>query len=104
MSANAYMYSELGARGRWDVFGLPPNHGAGMFSCARSTRAERWSCTGPYKGLGMTGMHALINPYPPQALLLGLENAAPSTPEVPSAARRRGTSAHARSHDGATSA
>lgn len=50
--------------------------GPGLFSCARRSSSSPWSCTGPYRGIGMGTTAELTGPYPPQALLLGLQNAA----------------------------
>jgi hypothetical protein len=48
----------------------------GLFSCTRQSVSSPWSCTGPYQGLGMGTTGELIGPYPPQALVFGLQNAA----------------------------
>lgn len=48
---------------------------AGPYSCSQARWSSRWSCTGPYSGIGMGTTGALLGPYPPQALLLGLDNA-----------------------------
>ena len=50
--------------------------GPGLFSCARGSLSSRWSCTGPYQGIGMGTTSDLLGPYPPQALLRGLQNTA----------------------------
>jgi hypothetical protein len=50
--------------------------GPGLFSCARTSSSSPWSCTGPYQGIGMGTTGELTGPYPPRALLLGLQNAA----------------------------
>jgi hypothetical protein len=47
----------------------------GTYACAQARRLSRWSCLGPYTDIGMSGNEELLGPYPPQALLLGLENA-----------------------------
>jgi hypothetical protein len=47
----------------------------GTYTCAQARRLSRWSCVGPYTDIGMGGNEELVGPYPPQALLLGLENA-----------------------------
>jgi hypothetical protein len=50
--------------------------GSGIFSCRKRLVSSAWICQGPYTGIGMGGMQQLIGPYPPQALVLGLDNAA----------------------------
>ncbi len=50
--------------------------GPGLFSCARGSLSSGWSCTGPYQGIGMGTTSDLLGPYPPQALLRGLQNTA----------------------------
>jgi hypothetical protein len=50
--------------------------GPGLFSCARGFSPSSWSCIGPDRGIGMGTTGELTGPYPPQALLLGLQNAA----------------------------
>jgi hypothetical protein len=50
--------------------------GAGLFSCMRGSVSSPWSCTGPYQGIGMGTTGELLGPYPPQALVRGLENTA----------------------------
>jgi hypothetical protein len=50
--------------------------GPGLFSCARGSSSSRWACTGPYQGIGMGTTSDLLGPYPPQALLRGLQNTA----------------------------
>jgi hypothetical protein len=50
--------------------------GAGLFSCARGSVSSPWSCTGPYQGIGMGTTGELLGPYPPQALVRGLQNTA----------------------------
>jgi hypothetical protein len=47
----------------------------GLYSCSlpHGTGA-RWSCVGPYKGIGMSETAGLTGPYPPQDLLSGLQN------------------------------
>ena len=55
--------------------GAKTTPGAGIYSCRKPRPSSRWSCEGPYTGIGMGETFQLIGPYPPQALLLGLENA-----------------------------
>jgi hypothetical protein len=52
-----------------------PSGPQGTYTCAQARRSSRWSCVGPYPDIGMGGNEELVGPYPPQALLLGLENA-----------------------------
>jgi hypothetical protein len=52
-----------------------PQGGSGLYACSLPTGGSQWSCKGPYTGIGMSTTSALLGPYPPQALLLGLENA-----------------------------
>jgi hypothetical protein len=59
----------------YEVFSGPNSEPRGLFSCTQARAASPWSCQGPYKGIGMGGTFALQGPYPPQALVLGLENA-----------------------------
>lgn len=56
----------------------------GIFSCARAGASTRWSCQGPYRGIGMGTTWLLLGPYPPQALILGLQNAAETYTGAPS--------------------
>lgn len=49
--------------------------GPGLYSCAQPLPTSSWSCHGPYTGIGMGGINQLLGPYPPQALVLGLDNA-----------------------------
>jgi hypothetical protein len=71
--------------------GGPPQDGSyevffaarGLFSCARGSLSSRWACTGPYRGIGMGTTSGLLGPYPPQALLRGLQNTAEIYTGVP---------------------
>lgn len=49
--------------------------GAGIYSCRKQFEASPWTCQGPYTQIGMGGTNQLLGPYPPQALVLGLDNA-----------------------------
>lgn len=55
-----------------------------MFSCAQASASARWSCRGPYTGIGMGSTGLLLGPYPPQALIRGLQNAAETYTGAPS--------------------
>jgi hypothetical protein len=59
----------------FEVFERPNSDYLGIFSCTQAEVSSPWACVGPYTGIGMGGMEALMDPYPPQALELGLENA-----------------------------
>jgi hypothetical protein len=58
-----------------DATGLT-NAGPGVYSCTRPTGSGQWTCTGPFRGIGMGVTSELLGPYPPQDLALGLSNAA----------------------------
>jgi hypothetical protein len=62
----------LGARGPHGLVSA----GAGLFSCTQESVSSPWSCTGPYQGIGMGTTGELLGPYPPQALVRGLQNTA----------------------------
>jgi hypothetical protein len=57
------------------VAGATRRNMAGIYSCSQALPPSRWSCIGPYTGIGMGTTGQLLGPYPPQALLLGLDNA-----------------------------
>jgi hypothetical protein len=57
------------------VFFGPQQDPRGLFDCWKTHTWSRWSCAGPYTGIGMSGTATLRGPYPPQALPLGLRNA-----------------------------
>jgi hypothetical protein len=57
---------------------------SGIFSCAQAGTAAPWSCQGPYTGIGMGTTWELLGPYIPQALYLGLQNAAEAYTGAPS--------------------
>ena len=83
----AAFYGE-GANRSFEVFAAEagqklPQGGSGLYSCSLPTVGASWSCTGPYTGIGMSTSNALLGPYPPQALLGGLENAAETYTGVP---------------------
>jgi hypothetical protein len=65
--------------------------GAGIFSCAQASTPGPWSCRGPYRGMGMGTTGQLLGPYPPQALILGLQNAAETYTGAPSHSPRAAT-------------
>jgi hypothetical protein len=67
--------------------------GAGLFTCTRGSASSRWSCTGPYHGIGMGTTGELLGPYPPQALLRGLQNTAEIYTGVPAPPATRPESA-----------
>jgi hypothetical protein len=70
----------------YEVFSRPGSNrvpGSGLYSCRRALPSSRWSCQGPYTGIGMGGTGELLGPYPPQALVLGLENATVAYTGVP---------------------
>lgn len=70
----------------YEVFyksGADTQPGAGIYSCRRRTHLDRWVCQGPDTGIGMGTTAQLLGPYPPQALLLGLDNAAVTYTGVP---------------------
>jgi hypothetical protein len=74
------------ASSSYEVFyesGANKEPGAGIYSCRKQLVSSPWICQGPYTGIGMGGMQELIGPYPPQALLLGLDNAAVTYTGVP---------------------
>jgi hypothetical protein len=54
-----------------------------LYSCARPLTTSRWSCNGPYTGIGMGETNELLGPYPPQALVRGLDNAAEAFTGLP---------------------
>ena len=56
--------------------GSSTRSGPPIYTCRKELSSSRWSCVGPYAQIGMGGLNQLLGPYPPQALLLGLENAA----------------------------
>lgn len=55
--------------------GAYPGGPRGIYTCDQALSGSGWSCVGPITGLGMGGNEELMGPYPPQALLLGLQNA-----------------------------
>lgn len=70
----------------YEVFSMPGGKrgpSAGLYSCRKPLPSSHWSCEGPYTQIGMGGMFMLVGPYPPQALLLGLENAVAIYTDVP---------------------
>jgi hypothetical protein len=91
-SPRVFMYREtpsielIPASHIYDVFVLPARTrqpGAKLYSCRQALPRSRWSCNGPFTGIGMGGTGALIGPYPPRALVIGLENAADIFTGVP---------------------
>jgi hypothetical protein len=81
LNSSRTVYREIPPLGRtshsqsYEVFTGSRADPDGVFSCTLAGGARRWTCFGPYVGLGMTAMHALTDPYPPQELALGLQNA-----------------------------
>jgi len=70
----------------YEVYAKPTVNGKpgdGIVSCRRRTPRSHWACQGPYTGIGMGGTQQLLGPYPPRALVLGLENAAVTYTGVP---------------------
>jgi hypothetical protein len=66
------------ANSSYEVFSKPASEeapGPGIYSCRKRLPASPWTCEGPYTQIGMGGMNQLFGPYPPQALVLGLDNA-----------------------------
>lgn len=64
---------------------------AGILSCAQASAPAPWSCRGPYTGTGMGTTGQLLGPYPPQALIIGLQNAAETYTGAPSHSPRAAT-------------
>jgi hypothetical protein len=64
---------------------------AGIFSCAQPSTHAPWSCRGPDTGTGMGTTGQLLGPYPPQALVRGLQNAAETYTGAPSHSPRAAT-------------
>ena len=90
----AAFYGE-GANQSFEVFAAEagqklPQGGSGLYSCSLPTAGSSWSCKGPYTGIGMSSSNALLGPYPPQALLGGLQNAAETYTGVPSGRKPAG--------------
>lgn len=48
----------------------------GIFTCTQQRSSSPWACQGPDTQIAMGGTAELLGPYPPQALLRGLQNAA----------------------------
>ncbi|MDA8330646.1 MAG: hypothetical protein M0027_05465 [Candidatus Dormibacteraeota bacterium] len=90
----AAFYGE-GANRSFEVFAAEagqklPQGGSGLYSCSLPTVGASWSCTGPYTGIGMSTTSGLLGPYPPQALLVGLQNAAETYTGVPGGRKTAG--------------
>jgi hypothetical protein len=60
-----------------------------IYSCRKRLRTSRWFCEGPYTQIGMGTINQLLGPYPPQALVLGLDNASVTYTGVPAPAAIR---------------
>jgi hypothetical protein len=59
------------------------NAKAGLYSCQQAQPSAAWSCQSAPREIGMGGLNELLGPYPPQSLLLGLQNATLTYTGVP---------------------